>query len=168
MIALSHLAFAYPNQAPVFQDFTWEAAAGEAWAMIGPSGCGKSTLLYLIAGLRQPTAGRILVDGEPVPRPRASTGLILQDFGLLPWSTVWDNVALVMRWAASMPASRRRMPARPYPRSDITPAQVDYWLNRLGIADGAEQVPRSDQRRPAAAHCHRAQFAATAQPVVDG
>ena len=54
MIAIERLTFAYPNQPPIFSDFSWQAAAGEAWAVIGPSGCGKSTLLYLIAGLRQP------------------------------------------------------------------------------------------------------------------
>ena len=94
MIKIERLTFAYPNQQPIFENFDWEAAAGDAWAIIGPSGCGKSTLLYLIAGLRQPSAGRVLVSGRPVPRPRASTGLVLQDYGLLPWATVWENVAL--------------------------------------------------------------------------
>jgi NitT/TauT family transport system ATP-binding protein len=142
MIAIEALSFSYPSQPPLFQNFTWSVTAGEAWAVIGPSGCGKSTLLYLIAGLRQPAAGRVLVDGQPVPRPRASTGLILQDYGLLPWATVWENVALVMR----MGHFYRNKPGsgdapRPYPRPDITPAQVDHWLTRLGIAGLRDKYP---------------------------
>ncbi len=142
MIRFSQVTFAYPNQAPLFQDFDWQVEAGEAWAVIGPSGCGKSTLLYLVAGLRQPNAGQILVDGRPVPRPRASTGLVLQDFGLLPWATVWENVALVMRIGQFY--RRKHTPPdapRPYPRPDIAPAQVDRWLARLGIADQRDKYP---------------------------
>lgn len=142
MIAIESLTFAYPGQAPVFLDFSWRVGVGEAWAVIGPSGCGKSTLLYLIAGLRQPSAGQVLVDGHPVPRPRASTGLILQDYGLLPWATVWENVALVMhmgRFYARKVAAEGR--PRPYPREDITPAQVDYWLERLGLTALRDKYP---------------------------
>lgn len=142
MIEFEQLTFSYANQAPLFRDFSWHAETGEAWAVIGPSGCGKSTLLYLIAGLRQPGAGRITVNGYGVPRPRASTGLILQDYGLLPWATVWDNVALVMRLGRFY----RDKPGpedgpRPYPRPDITPGQVDGWLVRLGIADMRDKYP---------------------------
>lgn len=142
MIEFSDVTFAYPGQPPLFQDFNWRVGSGEAWAVIGPSGCGKSTLLYLAAGLRQPTAGRILVDGWPVPRPRASTGLVLQDFGLLPWATVWENVALVMRIGQFY--RDKRTPAdspRPYPRPDVTPQQIERWLTRLGIADQRHQYP---------------------------
>jgi NitT/TauT family transport system ATP-binding protein len=142
MILFEQLTFAYADQSPLFQGFSWLVETGEAWAVIGPSGCGKSTLLYLIAGLRQPSAGRALVDGFPVPRPRASTGLILQDYGLLPWATVWDNVALVMRLGRFY----RDKPGpdegpRPYPRSDIVPAQVDGWLARLGIGELRDKYP---------------------------
>ena len=142
MIDVQEMTFAYGGQPPVFEGFSWSVAAGETWAIIGPSGCGKSTLLYLIAGLRQPSAGSIRVDGQPVPRPRASSGLILQDYGLLPWSTVWDNVALVMRMGRFY-AGKSGPPdsPRPYPRPDITPAQVDYWLNRLGIAAVSDKYP---------------------------
>ena len=142
MILLSQVTFAYPNQPPVLQDFTWGVVGGEAWAVIGPSGCGKSTLLYLVAGLRQPSDGQVLVGGQPVPRPRASTGLILQDYGLLPWATVWENVALVMRMGRFYRNKRSSgSDARPYPRPDISPDQVDGWLARLGIAELRDKYP---------------------------
>ena len=97
MIAVADLTFTYPNGVTIFEGFSWHVARGEMWAVIGESGCGKSTLLMLIAGLHQPTAGSVLVAGERLERPRPSTGLILQDYGLLPWATVWDNVALGLK-----------------------------------------------------------------------
>jgi NitT/TauT family transport system ATP-binding protein len=142
MISFDQVTYAYPDQPPVFREFSWKVAAGEAWAVIGPSGCGKSTLLYLAAGLRQPQAGRLLVADRPVPRPRASTGLVLQDYGLLPWATVWENVALVMRighFYHRKTAVREGL--QPYPRADITPEQVSHWLARLGIADLRHKYP---------------------------
>ncbi len=142
MIEAAGLTYAYGDGPPVFQDFSWTARAGEAWAVIGPSGCGKSTLLYLIAGLRQPSAGHLRVDGQPVPRPRASTGLVLQDYGLLPWATVWENVALPMRMGQFY--RNKQGPGdgpRPYPRPDVTPDQVNHWLERLGIAELRDKYP---------------------------
>jgi ABC-type nitrate/sulfonate/bicarbonate transport system ATPase subunit len=142
MIQVESLSFAYPNQPPLFQDFTWQVAAGEAWAVIGPSGCGKSTLLYLLAGLRLPAVGRLLVLGQPLLRPRASTGLVLQDYGLLPWATVWQNVALVMQMGHFY--RNKRLAGddpRPYPRADITTAQIDGWLARLGISGLRDKYP---------------------------
>lgn len=142
MIEFADLTFAYGGGVPVFRHFTWTVVTGEAWAIIGTSGCGKSTLLYLAAGLRQPQEGVVRVDSRPVPRPRASTGLVLQDYGLLPWATVWENVALPMRMGQFY---RHKGVAgdelRPYPRPDIVPAQVDAWLERLGIADLADKYP---------------------------
>jgi ABC-type nitrate/sulfonate/bicarbonate transport system ATPase subunit len=141
MIQIEQMTFAYPDQPPLFRDFTWGAADGEAWAVIGPSGCGKSTLLYLVAGLRQPSSGRILILGQPSTRPRASTGLVLQDYGLLPWATVWENVALVMRMGHFYRNKKVVEGPRPYPRADVTPDQVDYWLARLGIAELRNMYP---------------------------
>jgi ABC-type nitrate/sulfonate/bicarbonate transport system ATPase subunit len=142
VVEVRELTFAYAEQPPVFDRFSWNVRAGEAWCIIGPSGCGKSTLLYLVAGLRQPRAGTILVDRQPVPRPRATTGLVLQDYGLLPWSTVWENVALVMRMGRFYRDKRESSAgARPYPRPDITPEQVNHWLTRLGIAELRDKYP---------------------------
>ena len=62
MIQIKEITFKYAQNTPILQDFTWEVQSGEAWAVLGPSGCGKSTLLYLLAGLRTPQKGQILVD----------------------------------------------------------------------------------------------------------
>jgi ABC-type nitrate/sulfonate/bicarbonate transport system ATPase subunit len=142
MVEIAGLTFAYGEGQPVFSGFSWRVTAGEAWAIIGPSGCGKSTLLYLVAGLRQPKAGSVLVDGQPIPRPRASTGLVLQDYGLLPWATVWENVALPMRLGRFYRGKGEvGDPTRPYPRPDLTADRVDYWLERLGISDQRKKYP---------------------------
>ena len=93
MIRVQGLTFGFPYQPHLFEVFDWLVARDEIWAVVGPSGCGKSTLLYLLAGLRQPSSGEIRIGGEKLARPRPRTGLILQDFGLLPWATVAENAA---------------------------------------------------------------------------
>lgn len=63
-------------------------------AIIGPSGCGKTTLLYTIAGLLVPTEGNVSIDGKQLTAVRKETSVILQNAGLLPWKTAFENVAL--------------------------------------------------------------------------
>ncbi|MDI3480914.1 MAG: NitT/TauT family transport system ATP-binding protein [Tepidanaerobacteraceae bacterium] len=64
------------------------------YTLVGPSGCGKTTLIYTIAGLLKPSQGNIYINGERVEGPSLETAVILQDFGLFPWKTVEQNVAL--------------------------------------------------------------------------
>jgi ABC-type nitrate/sulfonate/bicarbonate transport system ATPase subunit len=139
MIEVDGLTFHYPDGTAVFEGFTWHVAAGEAWAVLGPSGCGKTTLLYLLAGLRLPTQGTVCIAGERVARPRPRTGLILQDFGLLPWATVGDNVALGLRIRGFYGPDGRHAPAGEAvtARREIT----QDWLDRLGLAHVAGNFP---------------------------
>lgn len=139
MIQLKHIDFTYSGGATIFDNFSWEITRGEVWAIIGPSGCGKSTLLYLIAGLRHANTGQIVVDGQPVTHPRPRTGLILQDYGLLPWSTVWDNVALGLDIRRFYGPDGKHTPFDELLTDKVK--RVDYWLNRLGIAHVARQYP---------------------------
>lgn len=139
IINLIDVSFVYPGGATIFQNFCWSVRQGEAWAIIGPSGCGKSTLLYLIAGLRQVTAGRLSVDERVITRPRPKTGLILQDYGLLPWATVWDNAALGLDIRRFYGPDGKHAPTDEL----FTNKQerVDNWLKRLGIDHIARQYP---------------------------
>ena len=73
---------------------SFSVEAGQAVALIGPSGCGKSTTVRMAAGLLAPTEGSVLVNGEPVGKPRQATAFIPQDLGLFPWKTVMQNAAL--------------------------------------------------------------------------
>jgi NitT/TauT family transport system ATP-binding protein len=61
-------------------------------AILGPSGCGKSTLLRIVAGLEQPSTGRVLLDAAPVSRPGPDRGMVFQSYTLFPWLTVRDNI----------------------------------------------------------------------------
>ena len=67
---------------------------GERWAVIGPSGCGKSSLLHLLAGLNTPVSGQVLYQNQPLTKPHGEISVILQEYGLFPWKTVEQNVAL--------------------------------------------------------------------------
>jgi NitT/TauT family transport system ATP-binding protein len=139
MITISDLTFTYPSGPTIFEGFSWQVARGEAWAVIGTSGCGKSTLLMLIAGLLRPMKGTALIDGQPLERPRPRTGLILQDYGLLPWATVWDNAALGLEIRRFYGVDGKHTPIDENLAS--LRERVDYWLQRLNIASLAHQYP---------------------------
>ncbi len=136
MIQLDSLTFSYPNSQTLFKDFTWKIRQGESWAILGSSGCGKTTLLYLLAGLLQPAGGSVAIDGVPLARPRPRTGLILQDYGLLPWATVRENAELGLKVRNFYGADGVHSPHDYTPTRDVYP-----WLERLGISEIAAKYP---------------------------
>src|SRR5437867_5209309 len=78
-----------------------DVARGTFVTIVGPSGCGKSSLLLTIAGLVQPASGCVLVNGKPVSGPGRDRAVVFQDFALMPWRTVIDNVRFgleLQRW----------------------------------------------------------------------
>ena len=127
MVEVKNLCFWYSPDSPVFHNFSCRIERGERWSVIGPSGCGKTTLLYLLAGLFLPASGNINVEGSPLVKPRLSTGLILQDYGLLPWATVFDNIALGFK-------------IRQIDKKVIVKT-TNEWLDRLGIRVVANRYP---------------------------
>jgi ABC-type nitrate/sulfonate/bicarbonate transport system ATPase subunit len=74
-----------------------EVEQGEFVCLLGPSGCGKSTLLNLVGGFDFPTAGTVEIDGHPVAGPDPRRVFVFQEYGIFPWASVWDNVALGLR-----------------------------------------------------------------------
>jgi ABC-type nitrate/sulfonate/bicarbonate transport system ATPase subunit len=74
-----------------------DVAENDFVTILGPSGCGKSTLLRIVAGLDQPTAGQVTLDGRRIDAPGADRGMVFQSYTLFPWLTVIDNVCFGLR-----------------------------------------------------------------------
>src|ERR1700712_2178480 len=76
----------------VLDDVSFTVSSGEVVAIVGPSGCGKSTLLSILGGLLQPSSGQAGLRGAPPPDRLKPLTFVFQDFALLPWCTVEENV----------------------------------------------------------------------------
>jgi len=141
MIEIKNLTFAYSGRSPIFEGFNLNVNRGDTWSVIGPSGCGKTTFLYLLAGLRRPSSGIIRIDEIPIIRPRPRTGLVLQDHGLLPWSTVGQNARLGLSIRQFYGADGKHAPPDKKMDKDQADLRVDYWLKKLGIGGLKDQYP---------------------------
>lgn len=124
LLKLSGVTFGHAGGAPVVEAIDLELARGEVLAILGPSGCGKTSLLRLMAGLAQPDAGTVRLDGAP-PRPGQKTALVFQSYRLLPWKTVAANVAFALPGIA---AAERA-------------ARVAGALQQVGLARFADAYP---------------------------
>jgi nitrate/nitrite transport system ATP-binding protein len=80
----------------VLSDVNLSVRRGEFVAIVGRSGCGKTTLISLIAGLIQPDAGELLLNDRAISEPGPDRGVVFQNYSLLPWLTVYDNVSLAV------------------------------------------------------------------------
>lgn len=96
MIEVNNLSFNYGKE-EVLKNIKLNIAENSTCAVIGPSGCGKTTLLYILAGLLSNYEGKVMIQGEEIKGIRKETGLILQNGGLLPWKSVYENIALGLK-----------------------------------------------------------------------
>ena len=87
MIRAESISMIYKDGTIALEGVSFSIAKGESCSVIGPSGCGKTTLLFILSGLLKPTEGEILINSKNI-------ALILQDYGLFPWKTVYENVSL--------------------------------------------------------------------------
>ena len=108
-------------------DTTLHVAAGEFLSVVGPTGCGKSTLLNLAAGLMAPTAGAVLVEGQPLRGINRRAGYLFQADSLMPWRSARDNVAAGPEFAG-------------LPRSEAR-SKADAWLDRVGLRGHGAKYP---------------------------
>jgi NitT/TauT family transport system ATP-binding protein len=106
-----------------------DVAEGEFVTLVGPSGCGKSTALNIAAGLIEPTAGEMIVDGRAVRGPGPERGVIFQQYALFPWLTVRQNVEFGLRIAGKGAAQRRAIAQR--------------FIDLVGLADFADSLPKT-------------------------
>lgn len=106
---------------PLFGPLKLDVAPGEVVALIGPSGVGKTTLLRMIGGLEQGFGGRVLVGGQPAHLV-SPPGFVFQDARLLPWLDASGNLRAV--------------------RPEMTPAEIDAALTRVGLPGLANAYPR--------------------------
>ncbi|MDE3036410.1 MAG: ABC transporter ATP-binding protein, partial [Nitrospirota bacterium] len=83
----------------IFRDATIKIEKGEFVTVIGHSGCGKSTLLNIIAGLETMTEGGVILNGKEVTGPGLDRMVVFQNFSLMPWMTVFENIRLAVRAA---------------------------------------------------------------------
>lgn len=165
MIQVRGLSKRYAGGAVALEDVDLDVRAGEFVTLIGPSGAGKSTLLRCINGLITPTAGEILVDGEPVTsasseglrRVRARVGFVFQHFNLLMRLSVLDNVRVgtlsrIGNWSSLITrfpeaeTERARRALRRVGLSGLERRRADTLSGgqqqRVGIARALVQEPR--------------------------
>ena len=111
-LTISRCSVTYPGSRTdrprtVFDDLSLTVTEGDTLAIVGASGCGKTTLLYAAGGLLAPARGSVTLSGRPVSAGDRRIGLVLQQYGLFPWLTVRDNVALGLRLHGTPRANAR-------------------------------------------------------------
>lgn len=84
------------SRVEVLDDMNLHIEKGELVALLGYSGTGKSTIMNLIAGILKPDRGAVVVDGKRVEGPGPNRGLVFQNYSLLPWLDVWENIAVAV------------------------------------------------------------------------
>jgi nitrate/nitrite transport system ATP-binding protein len=106
-----------------------KVARGEFLGVVGFSGSGKSTLISLLAGLTEPTAGRVLFEGEPVTGPGPDRGVVFQSYSLMPWLSVRGNIALAVD--ATLAGRPRRERAE----------RIAHYIDLVGLSHAADRRP---------------------------
>jgi nitrate/nitrite transport system ATP-binding protein len=111
------------------RDINLDVKRGEFISFIGHSGCGKSTLLNIVAGLSRQTSGEVMLNGRPILGPGPDRGVVFQNYSLLPWLSVRENVF------EAVDAVYKTM-TRPEKH-----ALVDDFLNKVGLAEHRDKRP---------------------------
>jgi len=118
---------------PIIETVSFSVEAGEFVCLLGPNGCGKTTLLRIIGGIEPATRGAVLLDGRPVVAGDAHSrkvGVVFQEDRLLPWMTLAENVALVLK-PLGLPAVERRTITRRHLGLAGLAGFEDYYPGRV-------------------------------------
>ena len=130
-IQIEHLKKIYCSQNDMkitaLTDISLSVKENEFLCILGPSGCGKSTFLRIIAGLEESSSGKIFYDGQEHVKPRREIGMVFQNYSLMPWLNVLDNIALGLDFAK-------------VPKTKRTPIAKKY-LDMIGMNDFGKAFP---------------------------
>jgi nitrate ABC transporter ATP-binding subunit len=131
-LQLENVSKVYPTPKgpyPVLQNINLNVEQGEFICLIGHSGCGKSTLLNMVSGFQQPTAGSVTLRSQPILGPGPDRMVVFQNYALLPWRSVFDNVYLAVKTVyPNKPEAEKR-------------AIVRDHLAMVGILEAADKMP---------------------------
>jgi NitT/TauT family transport system ATP-binding protein len=140
MLTVKNLSVAYGTN-KIFSKVTFQLNFGGSLAVVGPSGVGKTTLLLAIASLIDKSEGSVTLEGIPIEKGDLRVGLMLQNYGLFPWYTVYKNIDLAMKIGG-------------YPRENRK-KKIAVMLDELGLADKKDVYPANlsggEQQRTAIA-----------------
>jgi nitrate/nitrite transport system ATP-binding protein len=117
------------TQTDVLRDVSLKVEEGEFVAIVGFSGSGKTTLISLMAGLIMPDAGEVLFRGKRVTEPGPERGVVFQNYSLMPWLSVADNVSLAVDAVFSKEKAKKRA------------ARVDKYVGMVGLGHAADRKP---------------------------
>ena len=111
----------------VLENINIDIQENEFVCIVGPSGCGKSTLLRLIAGLESATEGNVFYRGEKLTKPRKEIGMVFQNYSLMPWLNVEDNISMGLNFKRVSKAEKKRT--------------VDEFLKIIGLENFRRSYP---------------------------
>ena len=139
------------KRAEVLHDINLNIVEGEFVAIVGYSGAGKTTLMSLIAGLQRPDNGSVTLRGETVTEPSPDRAIVFQNYSLLPWLSVYENIALAVDEVfSSWPAEKRREHVEKYiamvnlsPARDKKPKELSGGMRqRVSVARALAMDPK--------------------------
>lgn len=125
MVSINNLSASY-GKTKVLDHFCLNLTRGESYALIGPSGCGKSTLLKILCGIHKEFSGEITYLNQPFFSQKITIGYVPQNYGLLDWKKVKDNILLPLKLNKS---------------KDYNQNEASEILDTLGIADLMDRYP---------------------------
>ncbi len=125
---VSHVYQSVTGPVKALEDVSFQVPSGRFVGLVGPSGCGKSSLLLMMAGLVRPSAGRVVIRGEPILHPEPEKiGVVFQEASLLPWKTALENVEFPLKLRGAPRAARR--------------ARARELLELVGLSEFGERQP---------------------------